>query len=485
MRLTQLSILSVIVAACAMQATAATSLPLAIDNPSFEDGLSGWIPNNVAWNVYNYTAPTLTPTDGANIAFSNGAPGDNLITVVRQELVPGDYQIMVDVAALPGNTPQPYQGYVQAYLVGGGVSSELVGSVPVSDVPSGGWKTAQMDFNIAPGSANLVEGRRIHLILWGQGIQTIYDNVRGTLVPGSKRPVMIYNSSFETSTIGWNCTGAQYTHPYTAPGLTPTDGVTATFSHDTGGVIYQQLPQQLQAGRYTFKVDVGNPTATPDPTPLFGRLRVDLVGGGIAPSSVGQAEVSSVPDGGWATITVSFDVPRGSADLVDGRRIQVNLDTYGVQTVYDNIRGEVQLAPVTLTGTVTMENTRAALNTLPLSVSLLDAGGTEIGSATGNPSVNGAYSINVDCGEANPAWAILGSRHRLSVKSAFVEGTPFNATLINGDADNNGQVNLFDFVALDSKFGSSDSNADLDDDGWVNLFDYVIIDTSFGAASSL
>lgn len=53
--------------------------------------------------------------------------------------------------------------------------------------------------------------------------------------------------------------------------------------------------------------------------------------------------------------------------------------------------------------------------------------------------------------------------------------------LANGDADGGNSVNLFDFVALDSKFGSSDAMADLNGDGAVNLFDYVIIDQSFGA----
>ncbi|MHB1462166.1 MAG: hypothetical protein ACYC1M_12850 [Armatimonadota bacterium] len=56
-----------------------------------------------------------------------------------------------------------------------------------------------------------------------------------------------------------------------------------------------------------------------------------------------------------------------------------------------------------------------------------------------------------------------------------------NTALANGDADGNGQINLFDYVILDSKFASSFPMADLDGDGAVNLFDYVIIDQNFGA----
>ncbi|MHB1460218.1 MAG: SUMF1/EgtB/PvdO family nonheme iron enzyme [Armatimonadota bacterium] len=54
-------------------------------------------------------------------------------------------------------------------------------------------------------------------------------------------------------------------------------------------------------------------------------------------------------------------------------------------------------------------------------------------------------------------------------------------SLANGDSDGDNQVNLFDFVVLDSNFGSSDKMADLDGDGMVNLFDYVVIDSYFGA----
>ncbi|MHB1462627.1 MAG: hypothetical protein ACYC1M_15165 [Armatimonadota bacterium] len=76
----------------------------------------------------------------------------------------------------------------------------------------------------------------------------------------------------------------------------------------------------------------------------------------------------------------------------------------------------------------------------------------------------------------------MSSPHFLTAKVAnFSPGRSASFSLVNGDGDGDGQINLFDFVVLDSKFGSSDPMADLDGDGQVNLFDYVVIDQSFGA----
>ncbi len=80
------------------------------------------------------------------------------------------------------------------------------------------------------------------------------------------------------------------------------------------------------------------------------------------------------------------------------------------------------------------------------------------------------------------------STHWLRVKSAGVVvgdvDVPVAMAPVNGDADGDNQVNLFDIVVLDQNFGSADAMADLDCTGSVNLFDYVIIDQNFGAAGA-
>ena len=63
-------------------------------------------------------------------------------------------------------------------------------------------------------------------------------------------------------------------------------------------------------------------------------------------------------------------------------------------------------------------------------------------------------------------------------------GLPVAVSLINGDADGDNAVTLFDYLTLDGQFGRDDCMADLDGDGAVTLFDYLIIDRSFGAAGS-
>ncbi len=103
-----------------------------------------------------------------------------------------------------------------------------------------------------------------------------------------------------------------------------------------------------------------------------------------------------------------------------------------------------------------------------------------------NPNDNHYYAIyTLIPGNYN---ITIGGRHWLQrrfVSVNIIKGTDINVSLANGDANGDGQVNLFDFVVLDSKFNKSDTMADLDGDGAVTLFDYTIIDQFFGAQADL
>ncbi|MHB1459997.1 MAG: laminin B domain-containing protein [Armatimonadota bacterium] len=79
---------------------------------------------------------------------------------------------------------------------------------------------------------------------------------------------------------------------------------------------------------------------------------------------------------------------------------------------------------------------------------------------------------------------VLNSTHwlRRAIQDIVLSGNaPVNTSITNGDSDGDGMINLFDFVVLDSTFGTNNPMADLDGSGLVNLFDYVIIDSNFGA----
>ncbi|MHB1463263.1 MAG: IPT/TIG domain-containing protein [Armatimonadota bacterium] len=76
----------------------------------------------------------------------------------------------------------------------------------------------------------------------------------------------------------------------------------------------------------------------------------------------------------------------------------------------------------------------------------------------------------------------ISGSHFLALKVTNVSSEQsLNIALMNGDADGDGQINLFDFVVLDTQFGHPTAMSDLDGDGQVNLFDYVVIDQNFGA----
>lgn len=103
---------------------------------------------------------------------------------------------------------------------------------------------------------------------------------------------------------------------------------------------------------------------------------------------------------------------------------------------------------------------------------------------SGTVSLNDSGTAQIHAIQPGTYSLTLSSTHwlRRAIQEIVTStNTPVNTTITNGDADGDGMINLFDFVVLDSTFGSSDPMADLDGSGLVNLFDYVIIDSNFGA----
>ncbi len=70
----------------------------------------------------------------------------------------------------------------------------------------------------------------------------------------------------------------------------------------------------------------------------------------------------------------------------------------------------------------------------------------------------------------------------LTLEPVDPDAAPLVWSLANGDADGDGAVTLFDYLAIDAAFGASGGLADLDMDGAVTLFDYLVVDRFFGAS---
>ncbi len=109
---------------------------------------------------------------------------------------------------------------------------------------------------------------------------------------------------------------------------------------------------------------------------------------------------------------------------------------------------------------------------------------TPVETASVTPDADGVFSIITSLTGLHTLRFVWDHHLAHELKSVNIMGQtslPVDVVLINGDANNDGQINLFDFVVLDSNFGKPTTSADLDGDGIVNLFDYVIIDQNFGA----
>ncbi len=137
-----------------------------------------------------------------------------------------------------------------------------------------------------------------------------------------------------------------------------------------------------------------------------------------------------------------------------------------------NVAGQIQLNG--FTGSVPSQQFTATITSMtnPALSQCLDL----------QPQIDGSYSLSTNL---QPPYNIrLTSPHFLASKATSVApGQNTGFELVNGDANGDGSVNLFDYVVLDAHFNSSDPMADLDGDGSVNLFDYVVVDQNFGAAS--
>lgn len=114
-----------------------------------------------------------------------------------------------------------------------------------------------------------------------------------------------------------------------------TDGGNVAFSN--GPTISQTLSATYQPNTiYTLEVDVGDRNDT-----TFPGFDVQLYSGGVLVGSASETHLS-VPNGGFATATVSFAASSGFVG--NGSPIQILLNSDGGQTNFDNVRVDASAA---------------------------------------------------------------------------------------------------------------------------------------------
>ncbi len=165
---------------------------------------------------------------------------------------------------------------------------------------------------------------------------------------------------------------------------------------------------------------------------------------------------------------------QGQCNVPNPNRGFVSIDAFELTTV--GVRGEY-----VMTGQIESSGYAGKLSKLPLTANVLERV-NPLFSNVSKPLVSDDGKYTLYSHLLPPYDIVFSSPHFLSLKTQDVDpATSLNLSIINGDADGDNRINLFDFVMLDSHFGSSDPKADLNGDGQVNLFDYMVIDTNFGA----
>ncbi len=210
--------------------------------------------------------------------------------------------------------------------------------------------------------------------------------------------------------------------------------------------------------------------------------------------------ITPAPDGSSATLTASYQVASQIDQQVDIPLPAVPLDvpsllgTYhflfnlSAKRVVSNMNGTVNLGAAgvparKLFAGVAERQRTAAGSQRPITVQFWIPGSlTPSEQHTVTPEPDGYYQLET---QLNGIFDIhFGAVHHLGMLKTGVTIPTHNlnnVSLVNGDADGDNQVTLFDYLALDGAFGTNAAYADLDDDGQVTLFDYLIVDSAFGA----
>ena len=160
------------------------AVPILVDNFSFENALgapgsetSNWATST--WAIYPYTAPTLVPTNGTRIGYSNLGGGTISQTLDACKLGAGDQLTLRVDFGWPA--PGTWGGAsLTLSSVGGPNGTQAMGVFNAEQPPANGWNTLTIPVTVNSQQAG---GYLKVIIARGPGgVQTVVDNVRAEIV---------------------------------------------------------------------------------------------------------------------------------------------------------------------------------------------------------------------------------------------------------------------------------------------------------------
>jgi hypothetical protein len=138
--------------------------------------------------------------------------------------------------------------------------------------------------------------------------------------------------------------------------------------------------------------------------------------------------------------------------------------------------------PVTISGSVTLQDLSVSMAGHPVVVEIKQAGRVVASYST---TLNGAGQWTVTTPWKGSFQAFVKVTHWLKKAVGTVVLNTTNVTglfgsLINGDVDGDNGIDIGDYSVLSANFGSAGPTADLNEDGDVDIGDYSILSAHFG-----
>jgi hypothetical protein len=164
-------------------------------------------------------------------------------------------------------------------------------------------------------------------------------------------------------------------------------------------------------------------------------------------------------------------------------------DGSGWSTTSETVEVKVQANPITLSGSITV-NGSALGYAFPMTIEIWQ-NITWISGATVTVNAGGSYSAQLFAAGTVTYRLRNPNSLRRTFNGTATNGVVVNANLLAGDADQDNEVTISDYIALSSAFGREvgmvgwDVRADFDFDGIISIIDYLMLSQNYGVGGQL